>query len=557
ALPAKVTYLEGDAFDSTGMVVTASYTNGMVEPVVGYTVSGYDSTPGTKNIVVAYNGKTTEFTVEVASKTLTSIAITSMPAKLTYQEGERFDATGMVVTAYYNNNTNAMITDYTVSGYTSIPGTKTITVSYGGKTAKFNVVVMPSELTSIAVTTLPSKRTYLEGESFDPAGMVVTAYYNNNTNEAVTDYTISGYTSTPGTKRITITYGGKTAQFNVTVNAKELTSIAVTTKPTKTTYLEGESFNASGMVITAHYKNAASQAVTGYTVSGYDSTPGTKTITVAYQGKTADFQVTVRAKSVSSISITSEPTTKNYIQGESLDLAGMKVLVQYNNNTQETITQGWTVSGNTNTIGEQTVTVTYGGKSASFKIHVVAPFPFVDVPAELWYRSAVEYCYANGLMNGVTATTFDPDGTMTRAMVVTVLYRISGSPAVSGSAGFSDVSAEMWYAEEVAWAAQNGIANGVGDNRFAPEDIITREQFVTMLYRYAQKNGDDTSARKDLSGFADQAEVSSWGKDAVQWAVAEGIINGIAEGGKTYFKPTQSASRAQAAKMLMYYVENR
>ena len=126
--------------------------------------------------------------------------------------------------------------------------------------------------------------------------MVVTAYYNNDTSAAVTAYTVSGYSSTPGTKTITVSCGGKTASFEVTVTAKSLTSIAITSKPSKLTYLEGESFSTSGMVVTAYYNNDTSVAVTAYTVSGYSSIPGTKTITVSYGGKTATFTVTVKSR---------------------------------------------------------------------------------------------------------------------------------------------------------------------------------------------------------------------------------------------------------------------
>ncbi|MBQ7936202.1 MAG: S-layer homology domain-containing protein [Clostridia bacterium] len=185
-----------------------------------------------------------------------------------------------------------------------------------------------------------------------------------------------------------------------------------------------------------------------------------------------------------------------------------------------------------------------------------APMPFIDVGEEDWFYSYVEYVYYEGLMNGVTTTTFVPDGTMTRAMVVTVLYRMSGSPAVTGSAGFSDVEADQWYAEEVNWAAQNGIVNGVGNNMFAPEKTITRQEFVTMLFRYAQKNSMDTSARDNLSTFADRGEVPDWSKAALQWAVAEEIISGMPEGNQLLIVPEGVASRAQAAAILMRYREN-
>ena len=148
-----------------------------------------------------------------------SIEITKKPNKLAYLEGESFDTTGMVVTVYYEDNTREVVSDYTVSGYSPTPGSKTITVSYKGKTATFTVNVTALTLTSIAVTTKPNKLTYHEGDTFDSTGMIVTAYYNNSTSTVVTDYTVSGYTSAPGTNTITITYSDKTATFAVNVTA--------------------------------------------------------------------------------------------------------------------------------------------------------------------------------------------------------------------------------------------------------------------------------------------------------------------------------------------------
>ncbi len=154
------------------------------------------------------------------SRALSFITITQYPQKLQYIEGQNLNLSGLLVTAYYDNNTSAIISNYVVSGYDSTPGTKTITVAYNGKTDTFTVTVLAKSLSSIAVTTKPSKLTYTEGDAFDKSGMVVTAYYNNNTSSVVTDYTLSGYKSTSGTKTITVTYGGKTATFTVTVNSR-------------------------------------------------------------------------------------------------------------------------------------------------------------------------------------------------------------------------------------------------------------------------------------------------------------------------------------------------
>ena len=140
---------------------------------------------------------------------------------------------------------------------------------------------------------------------------------------------------------------------------------------------------------------------------------------------------------------------------------------------------------------------------------------------------------------------------MTRAMLVTVLWRYEGEPE-AGKNTFSDVPNGQWYTNAVAWAAENGIVGGVGNNRFDPDGEITREQMATILFRYAEKKGIDTSKRGSLNIFSDEKQLSAYAKDAVQWAVAEQIING--SDGKLL--PQGSATRAQVATILMRFIEN-
>ncbi|MGM9524109.1 MAG: leucine-rich repeat protein [Faecousia sp.] len=179
------------------------------------------------------------------------------------------------------------------------------------------------------------------------------------------------------------------------------------------------------------------------------------------------------------------------------------------------------------------------------------PVEFADVPKNAWYVGAVEYAVRNGLMNGVGDGQFDPEGSMTRAMLVTVLWRFEGEPE-AGENPFSDVPNGQWYTDAVAWAAANGVVNGVGNNRFDPEGKITREQMATILYRYAEKKGIDTSKRAELGAFPDAKQVSAYAKDTMQWAVAEKIING--SDGKLL--PQGDATRAQVATILMRFIEN-
>ena len=178
--------------------------------------------------------------------------------------------------------------------------------------------------------------------------------------------------------------------------------------------------------------------------------------------------------------------------------------------------------------------------------------PFTDVASGEWYYEAVQYVYDHELMNGMSATTFEPNSTTTRGMIVTMLYRLENEPTAA-SAGFSDVAEGQWYTDAVNWAAANNIVNGYGDDQFGPTDTITREQMMAILYRYAQYKGYDVTASADLSAYTDAANISSYAVSAMQWAVGEGLINGITD---TTLVPGGSATRAQVAAILMRFCEN-
>lgn len=180
---------------------------------------------------------------------------------------------------------------------------------------------------------------------------------------------------------------------------------------------------------------------------------------------------------------------------------------------------------------------------------------FTDIPDNAWYRSAAQYAYFNGLFNGTSTTTFDPDATMTRAMLVTVLWRYEGQPE-EGNPTFTDVSADQWFSKAVAWASSKGIVNGVGNQRFDPNATITREQMATILFRYSQYRELETTGREDFSGFADGSQVSGYAVEPMQWCVSQGIINGNTQGGRLYLQPLNGASRGQVAAILMRFIEN-
>ena len=178
--------------------------------------------------------------------------------------------------------------------------------------------------------------------------------------------------------------------------------------------------------------------------------------------------------------------------------------------------------------------------------------PYSDVSDGYWAYDAIRFVTEEELFQGVSGGGFAPELTMSRAMLATVLYRAAGSPAVTASAGFTDVPDGQWYSDAVNWAASEGIVNGVGGNRFAPDDNVSREQIATILYQYVLSTGETAEADASvLSGYGDSASVHSWAADGMAWAVGEGIITGKPG---SLLAPTDSATRAEVATMLMRFL---
>lgn len=173
-------------------------------------------------------------------------------------------------------------------------------------------------------------------------------------------------------------------------------------------------------------------------------------------------------------------------------------------------------------------------------------FPFADVAKGSWYYEGVRYAYENGLMSGTGEGTFSPDLPTSRGMLVTILYRLAGSPA-AGSASFTDVAKGQWYADGVAWASANGVVSGYPDGSFRPNDTITREQMAAILYQYARIQGKLDDSRADLSIFSDLDSLSAYAKEPMSWAVAQGLFSGVSA---DTLAPGGSTTRAQAAVIL-------
>lgn len=195
-----------------------------------------------------------------------------------------------------------------------------------------------------------------------------------------------------------------------------------------------------------------------------------------------------------------------------------------------------------------------GGKDTDDKTDVVLPWknPFSDVKESDWFYNGVRYVFEKNLMSGVDVDQFAPNTPLTRAMLVTILYRFDGSPE-SMTYSYTDVPRKTWYTKGIDWAASIGIVNGVGDNKFAPNAPVTREQITVIFYNYTKYQQMDISARGDLSKYTDKGEISAWAQTAFEWAAATGLVSGK---GDNKLDPTGKATRAEASAILQRYAEN-
>ena len=178
--------------------------------------------------------------------------------------------------------------------------------------------------------------------------------------------------------------------------------------------------------------------------------------------------------------------------------------------------------------------------------------PFIDVTESDWFYKSVRYCHENRLVRGTTENTYSPSQPTSRAMIVSILWRLEGSPD-TGTAAFTDVPANQYYADAVAWAASEGIVSGYSEDTFAPEQAITREQMASILYRYAEYHHWDTTITTMLDRFTDAHTASAYAEDALSWAASHGIISGMED---NLLTPYGEATRAQVAAILMNLCEN-
>ena len=385
-MPTKKTYTVGEKFDPTGMIVKLTYSDGSTKEITSgytYTPTGTMNTVGQQTIAVAYQGKGTGFKVTV-EPSLNSISVKSKPNKLTYTVGETLDTSGLKLTASYSDGTTKEIT----SGFTCTPtklsskGQQLITVKYGNVSTSFYVTVNGVTVKQIRVTQNPTKTTYVTGNTLNTSGMKVTVTYSDGSTKVIT----SGFTCTPtkletvGTQWITVKYGGTATAFPVKVEQRAQ-SVRVITKPSKTTYVVGQSFNPAGMKVRATYPDGTTKDVT----SGFTCTPakletvGNQWITVVYAGQSTAFSVKVEPKA-KTLRISQQPAKKTYTVGDVLNTSGMKLTATYDDGTTKEVTSGFVCSPAVlNTEGNQWITVIYGGQSTAYSVKVTKAVSSVTI----------------------------------------------------------------------------------------------------------------------------------------------------------------------------------
>ena len=493
-----------------------------------------------------------------------SVTSGSLPAGLTLNNGGMITGTPtaqgestFTVTAtngYGNGDSKELSitidarTDVPVTGVLLSANTLSLTEN---QTATLTATVEPSNATNKDVTWASSNNA------------VVTVDQNGNV-EAVG----------AGTATITVTAQGdstKSASCTVTVTASTVPVTGVSLNKDSLALGVGDS---ETLTATVKPEDATNKAVTwtssNSTVATVDQNgvvtavaPGTATITVttADGGFTATCTVTVRpdvppanpnyritVEATQGGTVTADPTaakagttvTLTPVPDRGYQVGSVAVTDRFGDAVAVTEQANGTYTF-TMPNGQVTVTVTFEQ----------APLPFPDVTEGDWFYDAVRCAYETGLMDGVGDNLFAPNSETTRAQLVTILYRLAGQPEPGGDSGFSDVETGTWYTDAVAWAAENGIVNGVSDTEFAPGDDITREQLAAILYRYAAYQGYDVSQRADLSGFGDASSISGYAQEALSWAHAQGLVLGFEDGS---LRPQGTASRAQIAAVLMRFL---
>lgn len=322
-------------------------------------------------------------TSELNDESLKNIEITTPPTKTTYFEGENFDKTGMVVTAYYNSKTKPSVvldsSNYSITNGTNLQtGQTSVTITFEDKTVKQTISVEKNSVTELKIKTPPTKTEYKEGENFDKSGMLVVATFKNGTTREITDYTITnGNNLKVNQTEVTISYGEKTITQTITVTSNTLIAINVTKTPNKTKYIVGQNFDKTGMIVMGTYQDNSTQEILDYEIeNGTKLTKEQTSVTIKYLEKTTTQEIIVEEKAITKIFVNKKPNKLTYIQNkEKLNLEGGSITVAYNDETTENInmtSEQITVTGFDNkNVGKITITLAYESKTTTLELEII------------------------------------------------------------------------------------------------------------------------------------------------------------------------------------------
>lgn len=370
--PDKTEYIEGQKVDTTGMVVMATYSDNTTSEISDYEIDLKDELKTSdEKVIVTYGGKSTEFDITVKENTVTKIEITKQPTKTEYIEGQNFDATGMIVKATYLDGTEKEITDYTIENGNELGKDVTeIEIKFGKFSAFVPVTVSENILVSIEVTTPPIKTEYIEGQTFDKTGMVVTGTLLDGSSVLISGYSVSENKLSTDDTKIEVVFKEKITYVNIVVKKNIVTKIEVTKQPIKTEYVEGQKFDKTGMVVKATYLDGTENTITDYNISNTTLKADDEEIEVEFEGVKTSVKINVTKNKVEKIEITKLPNKTQYSVGEKFDATGMVVKAKYLDGTEKEITDYKITKTESLKIGDTTITIEYEGITSNIDITV-------------------------------------------------------------------------------------------------------------------------------------------------------------------------------------------